>query len=241
VGVLALAGLAAALLGASTSPVPVPSGDVVGEGTIDGVDYQIRSDGAGLLQGWVMFDGRWSMLDEARGDSLELVRAEIKKFIRWLHTGDQNPSVNQLQGRLDDAGIQHFDAKELLRIRHPGIAAPLGFEGSTFEAGAGVQAQLVAVAALGDQLRTRYGGQVTVLNGYRPRVYNDAVSEASGSQHVQGRALDLTASDLPRLRAVAHTMYLEGRIRGLGLYKGNVHIDTRTGSPHLWGSEAAEA
>ena len=219
-------------------PSPAPAGEVVEQGTIEGVDYQIRRAGAGY-EGWVVLDGAWSVLDQAHG-TLEAVRAEIKRFVDWLHSGDPNPSVNQLQGLLDDAGVEYFSAAELLRIRHPSIADALGYKGSTFSAPAEVLANLADVAVVADQLRRSYAGPLIVLNGYRPEDYNDAVKGSDGSQHVYGRALDLTASDVPRLRSLAQAMFEGGAIRGLGLYNSNIHLDTRTSSPELWGSHAED-
>lgn len=71
-----------------------------------------------------------------------------------------------------------------------------------------------------------------VQSAYRTPAYNASIPDAApGSQHVQGRALDLRPSDptlVPVLFRVALTRAQSaGRIRGLGRYDTFVHIDTR--------------
>lgn len=228
VGLIALSGGADA-----ATTVPVGDGEVVEQDAIEGVPYQIRRTAPGSFQGWVMLEGQWSHLDQAAGSSLDVVRAAVEAFVGWLHSGHANPSVNALQAELHDAGVTHFSAVELLRIRRPEIAGPLGFAGLTFEASPTERKNLVGVAKIAEQLRKRYGGPVRVLNGLRPEPYNTAVKGSENSKHPDGRALDLAADDMPRLRAVALAMYEEGLINGLILYAGDIHIDTRIGARHL--------
>jgi hypothetical protein len=145
-------------------------------------------------------------------------------------------AVEYLQIGLDRAGVKYFKATELLRIRWPAIAKRVGIDTPYFDASPLELQRLVEVAQLADVLRERFGGPITVLNGLRPEAYNAAVNGAARSQHIFGRALDLTARDMPRLRSVALAMYRAREIGGLGLYKGNIHIDTRA-SRNAWGSQ----
>ena len=145
--------------------------------------------------------------------------------------------LDQLQADLHAAGVRHFKASELLRVRWPEIAARVGVLTPYFSPTPSQRAELVVVASLADKLRERFGGPITVLNGLRPKAYNAEVGGAKGSQHLYGRALDLTAKDIARLRGVALDLYREGLIGGLGLYRGNIHIDTRPGQ-RIWGSQA---
>lgn len=143
----------------------------------------------------------------------------------------------ELQRRLDAAGVRFFRATELLRIRHPSIARDVGITSELFECTDAEAGELVKVALVADLLRGRFGAPLVVLNGLRPRPYNDRVTKAKNSKHVYGMAIDLTCSDMPRLRAVAQGMFDEKRVGGLGLYRGNIHIDTRKRQA-LWGSQA---
>lgn len=150
-------------------------------------------------------------------------------------------AVDMLQQDLDAAGVRFFKARELLRIRHPDIARDVGiatryFTGTEDANGVDVFGELVKVARLADVLRCRYGGPLTVLNALRPTAYNSRVTKAKRSQHIYGRAMDLTCSDMPRLRAVAYDMFNAREIGGFGAYRGNIHIDTRK-IPRKWGSQ----
>lgn len=143
-----------------------------------------------------------------------------------------------LQAELDAAGVRYFSARELLRIRHRDIAQRVGITTPFFEASPAVRAELVKVALVCDRLRESFGGPLTVLNGYRPMAYDRAVqSGPSTRSHTNGFAADLTApaAELPRLRVLAREMHDRREIGGLGLYRGNIHLDT--GRWRIWGSQ----
>ncbi|MDP2607292.1 MAG: D-Ala-D-Ala carboxypeptidase family metallohydrolase [Deltaproteobacteria bacterium] len=83
--------------------------------------------------------------------------------------------------------------------------------------------------------------KMTVLSGWRPKIYNDAIKGASNSQHLYGRAADLTAFGVPTksLYEVALKMARSGEIDqgGIGYYPRSrfVHVDTRC----VYGMKAA--
>ena len=87
-----------------------------------------------------------------------------------------------------------------------------------------------------EALRDLGGGlPLLVASGFRTPAWNRYVRGALHSQHIEGRALDLmpvaplTVMELYRLaRARAKTS--GSALRGLGLYKHWVHIDTRPAS-----------
>ena len=77
------------------------------------------------------------------------------------------------------------------------------------------------------------GRPIVPLSAYRAPVYNARVPKAApGSQHVQGRALDLPPpAGLPVVEFFRriHLLAPYTQLRGLGLYlrQGFVHVDTR--------------
>lgn len=146
-------------------------------------------------------------------------------------------AFDRLSEALKVAGVKHFSAAELLRIKHPDIARRVGITTAFFTPTKKQVDELVKVALLAEVVRERFGGPLTVLNGLRPRAYNDQVTKAKNSQHIYGRALDLAvASDnMQRLRDIVETMWHAGEIGGVGLYRNNVHIDTRQ-TQAIWGS-----
>lgn len=105
----------------------------------------------------------------------------------------------------------------------------------------------VELAAAFERIRELCGFPLVVHSGYRTAVYNDRIGGAVKSQHVEGRALDLcpvpnNAKNLRELRFAAAQARSEGLLRGIGSYKGFVHIDTRPGSAKNWqGSRGLDA
>ena len=93
----------------------------------------------------------------------------------------------------------------------------------------------IELAAAFERIRAICGFPLVVNSAYRTAVFNDSIGGATHSQHVQGRALDLHPSAgglraLQALRGAAETARGEGLLRGIGIYEGLVHIDTRPGT-----------
>jgi len=73
---------------------------------------------------------------------------------------------------------------------------------------------------------------IKVTSGYRTRPYNEAIGGSSNSQHIHGRAADIT---VPGVEAdVVHQTIVrmwKGNVLpwlgGLGKYRGFVHVDCR--------------
>ncbi len=91
------------------------------------------------------------------------------------------------------------------------------------------------LAAEFERIRAAVGKPITILSAYRTPAYNARIpGAAKNSQHVQGRALDLsTPAGLTRgqfLKIVLSVARGEGsKIRGVGEYAWGVHIDIRPG------------
>lgn len=104
----------------------------------------------------------------------------------------------------------------------------------------------VELAKAFERIRELCGFPLIVNSAYRTAVYNDRIGGAAKSQHVEGRALDLHPASgglkaLQKLRGVAEVVRREGLIRGIGIYDGFVHVDTRPGKSATWsGSRTVE-
>jgi len=97
----------------------------------------------------------------------------------------------------------------------------------------------VELARAFERIREICGFPLIVNSGYRSAVYNDRIGGAVKSQHVEGRALDLcpvqgAKRGLQSLREAAGQARREGLIRGIGVYSGFVHVDTRPGKAATW-------
>ena len=97
----------------------------------------------------------------------------------------------------------------------------------------------VELAKAFERIREICGFPLLVNSGYRTFDYNVSIGGAAKSQHVEGRALDLVPSvpgkkALQKLREAAGQARSEGLIRGIGIYDGFVHVDTRPGKNASW-------
>jgi uncharacterized protein YcbK (DUF882 family) len=88
-----------------------------------------------------------------------------------------------------------------------------------------------------EPLRTRWGGPIVVISGYRTRSYNASVGGARLSRHCDGEAADIRPVSLARvvdLRTLVEDMIRDGdlpELGGVGTYKGWVHVDVRARPP----------
>jgi uncharacterized protein YcbK (DUF882 family) len=81
-------------------------------------------------------------------------------------------------------------------------------------------------------IRTETGRAVVINSGYRCPAHNRAVGGASGSQHLHGRAADITIQGLniQAQRAICEKYFADG---GVGYGKTFTHVDVR-GSKARW-------
>jgi uncharacterized protein YcbK (DUF882 family) len=96
-----------------------------------------------------------------------------------------------------------------------------------------VRINIVRTAEMLEKLRGRltikYGGDhpLKVLSGYRSPEHNAAEGGAKDSQHVPGKASDVTTPDLTpaQVQEAALELQAEGEIGGVGTYPGFTHVD----------------
>ncbi len=127
-------------------------------------------------------------------------------------------SASQLQTRLDDLGVEHFDAAEFLRGKMP----------------AELVDNAVRVLRLADIVRVYMGEPLILTSGYRDRATNAAVHGSSQSSHIYGAAVDLRVVKahlrpeanlrLRRIAALIWIAYPEDAC-GFGCYAQNIHLD----------------
>ena len=98
----------------------------------------------------------------------------------------------------------------------------------------------VELARAFERVRELCGFPIIINSAYRTAVYNDRIGGAAKSQHVQGRALDLTV--VPSMRGVRLRQILsaakqartEGLLTGIGVYANFIHVDTKPGQMRNW-------
>lgn len=84
------------------------------------------------------------------------------------------------------------------------------------------------------KLRERLGLPIKVTSAFRCEERNNEVGGAENSQHLTGRAADISLNnqklDIIQIRNLARKI----GFTGIGLYDSFIHLDTRTGSPAMW-------
>lgn len=74
-------------------------------------------------------------------------------------------------------------------------------------------------------LRDKFGKSITITSGYRSQAHNDKIGGVKNSQHVLGRAVDITAKDLDKLYDLCLSIF---NAVGDGRKKGKfIHVDNR--------------
>jgi hypothetical protein len=83
---------------------------------------------------------------------------------------------------------------------------------------------------------TRRLGKVTVHSGLRPPYYNARIGGAKNSQHMYGRAADITVAGYSPAQVHAYVRDNIPAAKGLGRYPGFTHVDVRPqGNRNTWG------
>jgi uncharacterized protein YcbK (DUF882 family) len=83
-------------------------------------------------------------------------------------------------------------------------------------------------------LRYHFLQPVTVNSGHRCRTYNRKVGGAANSQHLTGRAADVTVMGIHPSHVADYFERTYPNMYGIGRYATFTHIDTRSGPPARW-------
>lgn len=102
-----------------------------------------------------------------------------------------------------------------------------------------IQPRLTHLCEALEVIRTALGDRVIhVGSGYRDRAYNQAIGGARHSQHMEGRAADITVDGVPPEevhRIVLDLIHASGlRVQGVGRYPSFTHVDIRPGRLVTW-------
>jgi uncharacterized protein YcbK (DUF882 family) len=84
-----------------------------------------------------------------------------------------------------------------------------------------------------EDIREHFGQPVYINSACRCPMHNANEGGASQSQHLKGRAADISVKDVDP-SVVAGYVELNGIVGGIGIYNSFTHIDTRSGFPARW-------
>lgn len=87
------------------------------------------------------------------------------------------------------------------------------------------------LAALLQDIRDHFGKPVTINSAYRTVSHNEAEGGATNSYHVKGMAADIQVEGVAPIDVAKYAESIG--VKGIGLYSGFVHVDTRT-SKSYW-------
>ncbi len=93
--------------------------------------------------------------------------------------------------------------------------------------------RLTPLCTVLEAIRAFFGKPITILSGYRSPAYNTAVGGKKASQHLQGKAADITVEGVSAadVHEAILKLHKQGKIKlgGLGKYPGFTHVDVRDG------------
>lgn len=126
----------------------------------------------------------------------------------------------------------HFSVSEFARRPRPEAGFP---QGAPYPP-EWVQGRLRPLCEALEVIRAALGGRaVKVGSGYRDEAYNKAIGGARASQHMAGRAADVTVAGVNarNVHNVVLSLCMEGKlpmVKGLGRYEKFTHVDVRPGT-----------
>lgn len=121
---------------------------------------------------------------------------------------------------------EHFKVSEL--------SCRCGCGQDALTAGVVSERQYRAWLALLEKVRARYGQPIHLNSAYRCPRHNAAVGGVPGSQHTVGLAVDVATRGAEDMAALADAARVSG-VMAIGVGKGFLHFDWRTGADRLWG------
>jgi uncharacterized protein YcbK (DUF882 family) len=85
-----------------------------------------------------------------------------------------------------------------------------------------------------ERVRAHFGKPITVNSGCRCPAYNKKVRGSVGSQHLLGRAVDISVAGEAPADVQSWLRHTFPARYGIGSYTTFTHLDTRTGGPVRW-------
>lgn len=110
-----------------------------------------------------------------------------------------------------------------------GVQLSANFKVSEFACHDGSDTVLISgeLVALLQKIRDHFGKPVTINSGYRTATWNAKNGGAPKSQHLLGKAADITISGVTPLAVAQYAEFIQSNSGGIGLYQSFTHVDVR--------------
>lgn len=115
------------------------------------------------------------------------------------------------------------------RKKSGGVKLSANFNVSEFACHDGSDTVLISdeLVALLQKIRDHFGKAITINSGYRTAAWNAKNGGAPKSQHLLGKAADITISGVTPLAVAQYAEFLQPMAGGIGLYQSFTHVDVR--------------
>ncbi|WP_369284022.1 YcbK family protein [Oscillibacter sp. GMB15532] len=110
-----------------------------------------------------------------------------------------------------------------------GVLLSANFKVAEFACHDGSDSVLISgeLVALLQKIRNHFGKPVTINSAYRTAAWNTKQGGAPKSQHLLGKAADITITGVPPLAIAQYVEFLQPTAGGIGVYQAFTHVDVR--------------
>lgn len=122
-----------------------------------------------------------------------------------------------------------MDVKTYSKAKSGSVKLSENFRVSEFACHDGSDTILISdsLVAMLQKIRDHFGKPVTINSGYRTATWNAKNGGAAKSQHLLGKAADITISGVTPLEIAQYAEFQQPTTGGIGLYQSFTHVDVR--------------
>ena len=122
-----------------------------------------------------------------------------------------------------------MSVKTYSKAKSGGVKLSANFKVSEFACHDGSDTVLIddALVELLQKIREHFGKAITINSGYRTTAWNAKNGGAQKSQHLLGKAADITITGVTPLEIAQYAEFLQPTAGGIGVYQSFTHVDVR--------------
>ncbi len=122
-----------------------------------------------------------------------------------------------------------MSVKTYSKRKDGGVLLSANFRVAEFACHDGSDTVLISgeLVALLQKIRDHFGKPVTINSAYRTATWNSKQGGAPKSQHLLGKAADITIAGVSPLTIARYAEFLQPEAGGIGVYQAFTHVDVR--------------